>query len=66
MKLTIFFTYFIVIFFIFCEQFMLIFDSFPMAFKKSISFKKADPSNALVLDQFPFRNVLEELDMPES
>ena len=36
------------------------------AFKKSISFKKADPSNALVLDQFPFRNVLEELDMPES
>ena len=36
------------------------------ALKKSISFKKADPSNALVLDQFRFRNVLEELDMPES
>ena len=36
------------------------------ALKKSISFKKADPSNALVLGQFPFRDVLEELDMPES
>lgn len=28
--------------------------------KKSISFKKAEPSNALVLGQFPFRDVLEE------
>ena len=34
--------------------------------KKTISFKKADPSNALVLGEFPFRDVLEELDMPES
>lgn len=36
------------------------------ALKKKISFKKADPSNALVLGQFPFRDALEELDMPES
>lgn len=34
--------------------------------KKSVSFKQADPSNALILCQFPFRDVLKERDGPES